>query len=93
MADGKPLKVCWKMSRNINQIYFAQWCTIGFFTVIFVYLLEIPMPDASLMLPLCEFLGINVNELLTGEHLTMDEYIDDYFSTTNNKIELRSRYR
>ena len=32
------------------------------------------MPDASLMLPLCELLGINVNELLTGEHLTMDEY-------------------
>ena len=43
LAGSKPLKVCWKMSRNINQIYFAQWCIIGFFTVIFVYLLELPM--------------------------------------------------
>ena len=44
ITGSKPLQVCWKMSRNINQIYFAQWCIIGFFTVIFVYLLEIPMP-------------------------------------------------
>ena len=44
MTGSKSLQVCWKMSRNINQIYFAQWCIIGFFAVIFVYLLELPMP-------------------------------------------------
>ena len=32
------------------------------------------MPDASIMLELCELLKINVNELLTGEHIIMDNY-------------------
>lgn len=33
------------------------------------------LPEVSLMLPLCEILGINVNELLSGERLSDDEYI------------------
>lgn len=32
------------------------------------------MPDSSIMLTLCEILGINVNELLTGERITMENY-------------------
>ena len=32
------------------------------------------LPDASLMLPLCELLGITVNELLSGERLSKDSY-------------------
>lgn len=32
------------------------------------------MPDSSIMLPLCEILGINVNELLTGEKIVMKDY-------------------
>ena len=32
------------------------------------------LPDASIMLPLCELLGISVNELLTGERIAMDDY-------------------
>lgn len=32
------------------------------------------MPDSSLMLPLCGLLKINVNELLSGERLNMEEY-------------------
>lgn len=32
------------------------------------------MPDVSLMLDLCEILHISVNELLSGEHLAMEEY-------------------
>lgn len=32
------------------------------------------LPDASLMLQLCELLEINVNELLSGEHIAMDAY-------------------
>ena len=34
----------------------------------------ISMPDSSIMLLLCELLEINVNELLSGEVLTMDNY-------------------
>ncbi|MDD7517639.1 helix-turn-helix domain-containing protein [Ruminococcus flavefaciens] len=32
------------------------------------------MPEVSLMLPLCEKLGINVNELLTGERIPEEDY-------------------
>lgn len=32
------------------------------------------MPEVSLMLPLCETLGINVNELLTGEKIPTKNY-------------------
>ena len=32
------------------------------------------LPEVSLMLPLCELLGINVNELLTGEMLDDASY-------------------
>ena len=31
-------------------------------------------PDVSLLLPLCEELGISVNELLSGERLSKDDY-------------------
>lgn len=32
------------------------------------------LPDASIMIPLCELLGINVNELLSGEKIDMKDY-------------------
>lgn len=32
------------------------------------------LPDISIMMPLCELLEINVNELLSGEHLAEDAY-------------------
>ena len=31
-------------------------------------------PDASIMLELCDILGITVNELLSGERITMENY-------------------
>lgn len=34
------------------------------------------LPDASIMIELCEILNINVNELLTGEHIVMENYKD-----------------
>ena len=32
------------------------------------------LPDASIMLELCDILKININELFTGERLAMDQY-------------------
>lgn len=32
------------------------------------------MPDVSIMLELCNLITISVNELLTGEHIDMDNY-------------------
>ena len=32
------------------------------------------VPDASIMLELCEILGISVNELLCGERISMENY-------------------
>ncbi|MBP0965597.1 MAG: helix-turn-helix transcriptional regulator [Oscillospiraceae bacterium] len=32
------------------------------------------LPDAAIMVELCEILGISVNELLTGEKIAMDNY-------------------
>ena len=32
------------------------------------------LPDASIMMELCELIGTNVNELLTGERIALDEY-------------------
>lgn len=32
------------------------------------------LPDSGIMLELCELLKINVNELLSGEHITMENY-------------------
>ena len=32
----------------------------------------IAMPDSSIMLELCDILGINVNELLSGERISME---------------------
>ena len=33
------------------------------------------LPEVSLMIPLCEILGINVNELLSGCHIEEKEYM------------------
>ncbi len=32
------------------------------------------MPDVSIMMQLCEILGISVNELLKGEKIAMEQY-------------------
>lgn len=46
------------------------------------------MPDASLMLDLCEILGITVNELLSGERIAMEDYKK---KAEENLIELHSK--
>ena len=32
------------------------------------------MPDVSLLQPLCDALGISLNELFSGEHISTEEY-------------------
>ncbi len=44
------------------------------------------LPDASIMLELCGLLDINVNELLLGEHIIMDDYKE---IAEQNLIEMR----
>lgn len=34
------------------------------------------MPDTSILLDLCDLLNISVNELLTGEHIEMEQYTE-----------------
>ena len=46
------------------------------------------IPDASLMLDLCQLLEINVNELLTGEQIVMKDYKK---IAAQNLIELRKQ--
>ena len=44
------------------------------------------LPDASIMLELCKLLEFDVNELLTGEHITMENYKD---KAEENLLEMR----
>ena len=34
------------------------------------------LPDASIMIDLCDFLGITVNELLSGERIRVEDYME-----------------
>ncbi len=43
------------------------------------------MPDASIMLELCKLLKINVDELLTGEHILIDN-LEETEASDNNMV-------
>ena len=43
------------------------------------------LPDSSIMLELCSILGISVNELLSGEEISMENYNKEL---ENNLIEM-----
>lgn len=53
------------------------------------------LPEVALMVPLCEELGINVNELLSGEKLTESDYCkkaeDNIMSLIKEKEESRKK--
>lgn len=50
------------------------------------------MPDSSIMLQLCEILGITVNELLSGEELKMEKDYEEYEKKADeNLLELKRR--
>ena len=52
------------------------------------------LPDASIMIELCNLLGITVNELLTGEHITMEDYknkAEENLLEMTQKVEKRDK--
>ena len=46
------------------------------------------MPDSSIMLELCNILGVTVNELLSGERIEMNDYEE---KVNENLIELKRK--
>ncbi len=46
------------------------------------------MPDSSIMLELCNILGVTVNELLSGERIEMDNYEE---KVNENLIEMKKK--
>ena len=51
----------------------------------------ITMPDTSIMLELCDILGISVNELLSGEVVTMDNYNKELENNLLEMIKLKEQ--
>lgn len=49
------------------------------------------MPDLSLLKPLCEILGISINELLSGEKLNQDEYQEKFEENIINTIDYTNK--
>lgn len=49
------------------------------------------MPDLSLFKPLCEILGITINELLSGEKLSKDKYQERFEENIVNTIDYSTK--
>ena len=47
------------------------------------------LPDSSIMLELCEMLGISVNELLSGERINMENYEQ---KVNENLVKMQKQY-
>ena len=69
---GKFIAVC-RRQANLTQMQLAEKLGITD-RAISKWETGKAMPDSSIMLELCETLGITVNDLLSGEVVTMDNY-------------------
>ena len=69
---GKFIAECRK-EKNLTQIQLAEKLNMSYKSIS-KWETGRGMPDSSIMLELCNYLGINVNELLSGEHLKEQEY-------------------
>ncbi len=67
---GKFIAECRK-NNNLTQLQLAEKLGITD-KAVSKWERGIAMPDSSIMLDLCEILGINVNELLSGERIIME---------------------
>lgn len=69
---GKFIAQCRK-EKNLTQIQLAEKLNISD-KAVSKWETGRGMPDSSIMLQLCNYLEINVNELLSGEHLKDTQY-------------------
>lgn len=69
---GKFIAECRKQ-KNLTQMQLAEKLNLTD-KAISKWERGLSMPDSSIMLELCEILGITVNDLLSGEVITMDHY-------------------
>ena len=67
---GKFIAEC-RRKKNLTQMQLAEMLNITD-KAVSKWERGIAMPDTSIMLPLCYILGINVNELLSGEKISME---------------------
>lgn len=71
-AIGKFIATCRK-ERNLTQMQLAEKLNITN-RAVSKWETGKSCPDASIMLDLCKILEITVNELLSGERITMEDY-------------------
>jgi len=69
---GKFIAECRKR-KNLTQAQLAEQFNISD-RAVSKWERGLSMPDSSIMLELCEFLGISVNELFAGEEVEMNKY-------------------
>lgn len=69
---GKFIAECRKQ-KNLTQMQLAEKLNITD-KAISKWERGLSLPDSSIMLELCGILGITVNDLLSGEVITMDNY-------------------
>ena len=72
MKIGKFIAECRKQ-KNLTQMQLAEKLNITD-KAISKWERGLSLPDSSIMLELCGILGITVNDLLSGEAITMDNY-------------------
>ena len=69
---GKFIAECRK-EKNLTQVQLAEILNMSYKSIS-KWETGRGLPDSSIMLELCEALGISVNELLSGEHLIEEQY-------------------
>lgn len=69
---GKFIAECRK-EKNLTQVQLAEKLNMSYKSIS-KWETGRGMPDSSIMIELCNYLGINVNELLSGEHLQEEQY-------------------
>lgn len=83
---GKFISICQK-NKNLTQEQLAETLNISD-RAVSKWERGLNLPDASLMLELCNILDITVNELLTGEIIKKEKYMKQ---AETNLIELNSK--
>ena len=86
---GKFIADCRK-KKNLTQMQLAEKLGITD-KAISKWERGIAMPDSSIMLELCDILGISVNELLSGEEIKMENYNKEMENKLLEMVEEKER--